>query len=152
LSVQIDDAGAVERRLGELDLTAPTLDAGRMHTKAGLFDEFASQLNFPDYFGRNWDAFSEVLADLGWLKGSAYAIVIEHGQCLLDEEPPRQLEQFLDLVNHVAAEWAEPVALGEPWDRPAVPFHLLLHLDRDGADAAGGNRPELAGLDELVLS
>jgi hypothetical protein len=29
------------------------------------------------------------------------------------------------------------VALGEPWDRPAVPFHLLLALDRDGADAAG---------------
>lgn len=144
------DPGAAERRLAELNLTAPVLDADRMRTRDGLFDEFASRLQFPDYFGRNWDSFSELLADLSWLGGAAYAIVVGHATRLLDEEPG-QLPQFLDLVGHVAAEWAEPVAQGEPWDRPAVPFHLLLHLDRDGGGEARGSRQELADLDELVI-
>jgi RNAse (barnase) inhibitor barstar len=144
------DPGVAERRLAELDLTVPVLDAGRMRTRDGLFDEFASRLQFPDYFGRNWDSFSELLADLSWLGGAAYAIVVEHAERLLDEEPG-QLPQFLDLVDHVAAEWAEPVAQGEPWDRPAVPFHLLLHLDDDGGGDAGASRRQLADLDELVI-
>ncbi|MGZ4183049.1 MAG: hypothetical protein ACXVUL_20485 [Solirubrobacteraceae bacterium] len=51
-----------------------------------------------------------------------------------------------DLVDHVAAEWAKPVAQGEAWDRPAVPFHLLLGFGRDRAD-----RPQLSALDELII-
>src|SRR5262245_41285350 len=33
-------------------------------TATKLFDEFAAALQFPDYFGENWDAFSDCFADL----------------------------------------------------------------------------------------
>ena len=136
-----------------LGITVRVLDARRMRTRAGLFDEFSARLDFPDYFGRNWDALSECLADLSWLGGSAYAIVIAEGECLLAEEPARELTQFVDLIEHVAAEWAEPVALGEAWDRPAVPFHLLLRLDRKESDVARAERLRLGTeLKELVVS
>lgn len=33
-------------------------------TKENLFVEFSKKLDFPDYFGNNWDSFEEILFDL----------------------------------------------------------------------------------------
>ena len=41
-----------------------------------LFDEFAAALQFPYYFGENWNAFDECLADLEWLPGEAYVVLL----------------------------------------------------------------------------
>jgi RNAse (barnase) inhibitor barstar len=111
----------------ELGITVRVLDAARMRTKSGLFDEFASRLDFPDYFGRNWDALDECLSDLGWLRGVAYAILIERASRLLEDEASDQLLIFLKTIEHAAADWATPVSRGESWDRMAIPFHVLLH-------------------------
>lgn len=36
-------------------------------SKDVLLDRLADALNFPDYFGRNWDALWECICDLSWL-------------------------------------------------------------------------------------
>jgi hypothetical protein len=36
--------------------------------KQDLFRHIAAKLKFPDYFGFNWDALDECLADLSWLQ------------------------------------------------------------------------------------
>jgi len=36
-------------------------------TKEALFAELAQRLQFPDYFGANWDALWECIRDLSWL-------------------------------------------------------------------------------------
>jgi RNAse (barnase) inhibitor barstar len=115
-----------EQVLAELGVTARVLDGKLMRTKAGLIDEFASRLAFPDYFGRNWDALADCLADLDWLRGLAYAFVIHRASELLADEPPAQISAFFQLIEQTAAQWAQPVSLGEAWDRSAIPFHLLL--------------------------
>ena len=33
-----------------------------------LFDEYSRKLNFPDYFGRNWDAFKDCINDFSWIE------------------------------------------------------------------------------------
>jgi RNAse (barnase) inhibitor barstar len=40
-----------------------------------LFDTLASLLDFPDYFGENWDAFSECVRDLSWLSPGRVVLV-----------------------------------------------------------------------------
>lgn len=47
----------------------------RCATKAALFNEWAAALQFPGYFGHNWDAFDECLADRSWLAGRVHVVV-----------------------------------------------------------------------------
>ena len=100
----------------------------KMKTVQAMFDEMAAALQFPDYFGENWPAFGECLADLDWLPaGNGYAIAILNAADVLADEP-RGLEVLVRILNRVASEWSEPVAVGEPWDRPAIPFHIVLQI------------------------
>ncbi|MEV7793983.1 barstar family protein [Streptomyces sp. NPDC087512] len=49
-----------------------TLDLGGVTDKAGLMDRCARDLHLPDWFGRNWDALADSLADPSvWPEGAA---------------------------------------------------------------------------------
>ncbi|MFE9998589.1 barstar family protein [Streptomyces avermitilis] len=42
------------------------LDLGGVTTKPAFMDRVALALGLPDWFGRNWDALADCLADLSW--------------------------------------------------------------------------------------
>ncbi|GAB2573351.1 barstar family protein [Kribbella endophytica] len=101
------------------------LDGTRARTSDALFDQFAEAAKFPEYFGRNWSALDECLADLEWLPGTAYVVTLENPERLLEDEPLSR-GAFERMIVGVAEEWAAVVAEGEYWDRPSIPFHLVL--------------------------
>jgi hypothetical protein len=103
----------------------------KMRTTARLFDECAAALQFPDYFGENWDALDECLADLEWLEGDAYIIVITTAQHLLDGEQPEKLKLFLELLEDTAREWGDPKERDPK--RPPKPFHVVLQCSEEDA-------------------
>lgn len=48
---------------GHTDRHTVALDLDGVTDKAGLMDRCATALNLPDWFGRNWDALADSLAD-----------------------------------------------------------------------------------------
>jgi hypothetical protein len=100
---------------------------GKMRALQGLFDEFAAALQFPWYFGENFDAFSECIADLGWLPPQeGYVIVVTGPGEVLAEAGSGELSRLVGVLTQACREWARPVEDGQWWDRPAVPFHVVL--------------------------
>jgi len=43
------------------------LRGSKMKDYQGLYNEFGAALQFPYYFGENWNAFDECIKDLSWL-------------------------------------------------------------------------------------
>jgi hypothetical protein len=98
------------------------VDGDRCGTKAALLRELARALEFPPYFGGNWDALEECLADLEWLPASGYLVVITEAQRLLRRSAP-EYATFIRVLEEVGRGWA---AGGAAPARPARPFHVVL--------------------------
>ncbi|MGW6915846.1 barstar family protein [Kitasatospora sp. NPDC054939] len=110
---------------------------GRCRTRAALFDEWARVLGFPDYFGRNWDAFEECLADTlrppGGGETGPLLVLVSAAEGLLADEPPAQLATLLAVLDAVATAGS---------NTPAPPLRVLFVSD-PGAEpaAAAGAEP-----------
>jgi len=74
--------------------TMRSIDGRRARTKPGLLSEFARALDFPSGSGRNWDAFEELLADLEWLPGKGYLLIVTEADQLLAEHPDPDEEEI----------------------------------------------------------
>jgi hypothetical protein len=100
----------------------------KARTTQALFDEFAAALQFPYYFGENWAAFDECLADLEWLPADAYLIAISNAADLLEDEPEsaNAFREFLERMVRIAREWSEPRHDGTG-EQPPRAFHTILH-------------------------
>lgn len=53
-------------------------DLATVQDKAGLLAALARALDFPDWFGGNWDALQDCLGDLSWTTAPGYVVVLEH--------------------------------------------------------------------------
>ena len=98
-------------------------DGRKCHTKAGLLGEFARVLDFPSYFGKNWDAFEECLTDLQWLPAPGYLFVITDADQVLPDHD-EEYETFINILEEAGKVWAT-----EQDVRPAIPFHVLLVVE-----------------------
>ena len=94
---------------------ATYINGKMVHDKSTFLDAAARALAFPDYYGRNWDAFEEMINDLSWIPAPGYFILY-------------------DYVHYVAA--AQPdawqIALNifqsacRNWQHHGIPFYVLL--------------------------
>lgn len=76
----------------------------RIRNKSEVFSAFASGLSAPNnYFGENWDAFSDCLLDLDWIK--EFHVFVIHQE--LPHLPHKQLVIYLDILEHAVKVWAD---------------------------------------------
>ena len=77
-----------------------TISGKKCKTKAGLLDEFSRVFSFPDYFGHNWDALEECLADLDWLPAKGYLVVVtDADQVLTKPDEEDDLETYVEILR-----------------------------------------------------
>ncbi|WP_405089746.1 barstar family protein [Micromonospora sp. NBC_01392] len=70
-------------------------------TRAALHETLAEALPLPDWYGRNWDALADALADR--IDSGPLTLVVRDAANLLADEPPAQLGTLLDVLGAAAA-------------------------------------------------
>lgn len=80
------------------------INAKNCDTKENLFKNFAKELNFPSYFGYNWDAFDECIHDLEWIKNAinktGVYIYIYNLEFLLTNANVEDKKIFFKIINY----------------------------------------------------
>lgn len=74
--------------------------------KAGLLAALARDMAFPEWFGRNWDALADCLADFSWRPAEGYLVLLEHCDLLHARAESDHLKT-LELFAAAADEWRE---------------------------------------------
>lgn len=96
-------ARAVDVERTAKSLRIARIDLGVARDKPALLKEVARALEFPDWFGANWDALEDCLTDLSWHKARGHLLLIEAANAL----PADDLGVFRDILESAAAFWAE---------------------------------------------
>ena len=88
----------------------PIMDAARgsalslvkihAHGKEALLKAIAAALDFPDWFGENWDALEDCLCDLSWRKSAGHVLVFEQAR------EGDELGVLIDVLRSAAEYWA----------------------------------------------
>jgi hypothetical protein len=98
-----------------LGLEAIRVDLAGCEDKAGLLERIAAALDFPAWFGANWDALYDCLADLSWRQGQGWVLILENAHDLR-RAAPEALDTALAIMREAAA----------AWDARAVPLRVLV--------------------------
>ena len=80
----------------------PVLDGRALRSKKSLLAGVALALDFPDYFGENWDALEECLSDMSWRNGQI-SLLIEHADAI----PDALFATFREVFGQMAEQWTE---------------------------------------------
>jgi len=74
-----------------------TVEGSRIKDKQTLLCELASALDYPDYFGRNWDAFEECLRDAADFNRPGELTLRLKDSRLVRERLPDEFETLLSI-------------------------------------------------------
>ncbi len=112
-----------------LNVCVRRLRGRKMRTTRELMNEISAALQFFDGFGENWTALEECLQYLDeWIPADAYILVIEDAQEVLSTENGDGMAAFLRTLQNVGDWWSKPIVDDDRFNRPAIPFHVLLHV------------------------
>jgi RNAse (barnase) inhibitor barstar len=112
----IADPKDIERAAKTAGLFVVRVDLKRLGSKTGFLGRAARALEFPQWFGKNWDALNDCLTDLSWLGGNGWVIIFENAKGLAERKPQifqNAVEVFESASDH--------------WRRAGRPFWVLFH-------------------------
>ena len=111
----------------------------RMQNFESLFQEIAAALQFPYYFGNNWNALDECIKDLGWLPVKIFIIGISKSELILSQESNDDRYLFGMLLKETCKVWSMPYDEDKGWGRPGRPFHIIMQYQDEKALAKFGD-------------
>jgi RNAse (barnase) inhibitor barstar len=97
-------AATVRRRLELEGWRVFYLDGREIDDKQSFLRSCATAMEFPDYFGKNWDALEECLNDLSWVEADGYVILFDHADTF-ELGAPRAWSTAMDILADAAKGW-----------------------------------------------
>lgn len=91
-----------------------------LRDREALFTALKHALGLPEYFGRNWDALSECLRDLSWIK--QHRVILLHED--LPQLDPKTLKVYLDVLSECIEDW-----------KPSEEHQLIVVFPEDATNA-----------------
>ena len=112
-------SGQCEEALRELaaahNLSFKAVDVADVADKESFLRSVARALQFPDYFGANWDAFNDCLTDLSWMRAGGHVLFFTG------------FGRFAAAAQHDAAVAVRILGVAADfWRRQEVSFYALL--------------------------
>lgn len=95
---------AVEQIAAEPGTRVFYLDGQKINSKETFLKQAAEAMEFPTYFGANWDAFDECITDLTWCPAERYVILYDHAD-IFAQADPTQYQIALDILNSAKEYW-----------------------------------------------
>ncbi len=113
-----------------MDVARIRLDEAR--GKSELLDAIAAALEFPDWFGGNWDALEDCLTDLDWRGGAGHVLVFEAAEAFRVDYGD-DWRMLVEVLEACARDWS---------GRGAAFFAAFVGVEADAGlpelDAGGG--------------
>jgi hypothetical protein len=108
-------ASAIGKAAKDRNLDFSRISLKGVTTKEQFLKKLARELDFPSYFGMNWDALSDLLTDLSWRPAGGYVVFISGFQSL-----PENMSAEIPLIKDIFASSAGY------WKLKKVPFFVIL--------------------------
>lgn len=112
-----NDREALVEAANEAGLRTAPVDFSGCGDKGDALARIAAALEFPDWFGGNWDALADCLGDLSWLGGEGHLLVFDEAW----DWRERDGEDFAVLLD-ICGESAQD------WTRERRPFWVVIPL------------------------
>ena len=106
LDLSTTDADLLCVVAGERGYSCALADLAGCHDKDEFLARMAEALDFPAWFGRNWDAFFDCLADLSWLPAGGHMLVLLNAADL-QQHAPESFDTAMAIMRDAGAVWAE---------------------------------------------
>lgn len=97
---------AVERAAEAAGLACFRVDIHAVHDKGDLLAVLAKGMDFPDWFGGNWDALADCLTDLSWKEASGYILVLDRAKHFAAAHE-HDYDAALEVMQHAADYWRD---------------------------------------------
>ncbi len=97
------------------------VDLAKAGNKDEMLDAIARGLKFPKWFGHNFDALADCLADMAWKPADGYLVMLEHCDGI-HGKAEADFVVALQTFQQAAGEWREE----------NVPFWCLVEMQADG--------------------
>jgi hypothetical protein len=98
-----------------------------------LHNEVAAALQFPNYYGENWNAMDECITDLDWMPADWYLIHVSTIEDVLSGDEG-SFSIFLRVLLDAGRVWANPETRGLADTEEAVkkPFNVIMSGTEEG--------------------
>lgn len=102
----------------EYDFQFFHINGKNVTSKSEFFQACAETMNFPDYFGYNWDAFADCMNDLSWLSANGYILLYTQPKNFANNDPSEWSTVLLVLQEAV-----------EYWKETETPMYILIRAE-----------------------
>jgi len=104
IAISRSDADLLCTAAGERGASAAQADLTGCLDKETFLTRVAEALEFPDWFGRNWDAFFDCLTDLSWLPASGHVLVLLN-TAEMRRAAPEAFDTAISIMQEAAQTW-----------------------------------------------